>query len=144
MDIKLYHCSSDPRVVTKDISDMVSYNSATARDAFDVMGGSIIIATASDLSDYNYAYITDVGRYYYITDITVLRDGVWQLTLAVDVLMTYDTAIRALHGTVDRQTNVNNGYISDPEYKALTFSAIVTKTFPNEMNSDSIILMTIG
>ena len=144
MDIKLYHCSSDPRVVTKDISDMVSYNSATARDAFDVMGGIIIIATASDLSDYNYAYITDVGRYYYITDITVLRDGVWQLTLAVDVLMTYNTAIRALHGTVDRQTNVNNGYISDPEYKALTFSAIVTKTFPNEMNSDSIILMTIG
>ena len=144
MDIKLYHCSSDPRVVTKDISDMVSYNSATARDAFDVMGGSIIIATASDLSDYNYAYITDVGRYYYITDITVLRDGVWQLTLSVDVLMTYSDAIRALHGTVDRQTNVNNGYISDPEYKALTFSAIVTKTFPNEMNSDSIILMTIG
>lgn len=144
MYIKLYHCSSDSRVVTKDISDMVSYNSATARDAFDVMGGSIIIATASDLSDYNYAYITDVGRYYYITDITVLRDGVWQLTLAVDVLMTYSAAIRALHGTVDRQTNVNNGYISDPEYKALTFSAIVTKTFPNEMNSDSIILMTIG
>ena len=135
MDIKLYHCSSDPRVVTKDISDMVSYNSATARDAFAVMGGSIIIATASDLSDYNYAYITDVGRYYYITDITVLRDGVWQLTLSVDVLMTYSDAIRALHGTVDRQTNVNNGYISDPEYKALTFSAIVTKTFPNFVNN---------
>ena len=144
MDIKLYHCSSDPRVVTKNISDMVSYNSATARDAFDVMGGSIIIATSSDLSDYNYAYITDVGRYYYITDITVLRDGVWQLTLAVDVLMTYNAAIRALHGTVDRQTNVNNGYISDPEYKALTFSAIVTKAFPNEMTDDSIILMTVG
>ena len=144
MDIKLYHCSSDPRVVTKDISDMVSYNSATARDAFDVMGGSIIIATSSDLSDYNYAYITDVGRYYYITDITVLRDGVWQLTLAVDVLMTYNAAIRALHGTVDRQTNVNNGYISDPEYKALTFSKIVTKSFPAAMDDDSIILMTIG
>lgn len=144
MEIKLYHCSSDPRVVTKNISDVVSYNSATARDAFDVMGGSIIIATSSDLSDYNYAYITDVGRYYYITDITVLRDGVWQLTLAVDVLMTYDASIRALHGTVDRQTNVNNGYISDPEYKALTFSAIVTKAFPNEMTNDSIILMTVG
>lgn len=144
MQIVLYKCSSDPRVVTKTLSDAITYSTATARDAFDVMGGSIIIATSSDLSGYNYAYISDVGRYYYIKDITVLRDGVWQLTIAIDVLMTYDSAIRALHGTVDRQTNVNNGYISDPEYNALTFSAIVTKAFPNEMNNDSIILMTIG
>ena len=144
MEIILYKSSSDPRVVTKTISDAITYSTATARDAFDAMGGSIIIATSSDLSDYNYAYISDVGRYYYIKDITVLRDGVWQLTISIDVLMTYDSAIRALHGTVDRQTNVNNGYISDPEYNALTFSAIVTKTFPNAMTSDSIILMTIG
>lgn len=144
MVIKLYKSSSDPRVVSKSLSDEISYNSATARDAFDIMGGSIVIATSSDLSGYNYAHVDDVNRYYYIKDITVLREGVWQLELAIDVLMTYADEIRSLHGTVDRQTNLNNGYISDPEYKALTFSQIVTKTFPNEMTNDTIILMTIG
>ena len=144
MVIKLYKSSSDPRVVSKSISDEISYNSATARDAFDVMGGSVVIATATDLSHYNYAYIVDVGRYYYINDITILRDDVWQLSLSVDVLMTYADDIRALHGTVDRQTNVKNGYISDPEYQALTYSAIVTKAFPNAMTDDHIILMTVG
>lgn len=144
MVIKLYKSSSDPRVVSKSLSDEISYNSATARDAFDIMGGSIVIATSSDLSGYNYAHVDDVNRYYYIKDITVLREGVWQLELAIDVLMTYAAEIRSLHGTVDRQTNLNNGYISDPEYKALTFSQIVTKTFPNEMTNDTIILMTIG
>lgn len=144
MVIKLYKSSSDPRVVSKSLSDEISYNSATARDAFDIMGGSIVITTSSDLSGYNYAHVVDVNRYYYIKDITVLREGVWQLELSIDVLMTYAAEIRALHGTVDRQTNLNNGYISDPEYKALTFSQIVTKTFPNEMTNDTIILMTIG
>lgn len=144
MVIKLYKSSSDPRVVSKSLSDEISYNSATARDAFDIMGGSIVIATSSDLSGYNYAHVDDVNRYYYIKDITVLREGVWQLELAIDVLMTYAAEIRSLHGTVDRQTNLNNGYISDPEYKALTFSQIVTKTFPNGMTNDTIILMTIG
>lgn len=144
MVIKLYKSSSDPRVVSKSLFDEISYNSATARDAFDIMGGSIVIATNSDLSGYNYAHVDDVNRYYYIKDITILREGVWQLELAIDVLMTYADKIRSLHGTVDRQTNLNNGYISDPEYKALTFSQIVTKTFPNEMTNDTIILMTIG
>ena len=144
MVIHLYKCGSDPRTVSKSLTDDITYSDATARDAFDVMGGAIVINTATNISGYNYAYIEDAGRYYYINDITILRNGVWQLSLAIDVLMTYGDQIRALHGTVDRQTNKNNGYISDPEYKALTFSAIVTKAFPNSMTSDSIILMTIG
>lgn len=145
MNISLYINKSDPRVLSKNISSstVLSYT-GTARDVFDVMGGDITIATPTDISKYNYCYISDVSRYYFITNIKVIRDGVWQLSLKIDVLMTYNAAIRALSGTVERNTNVNNGYISDPEYKALTYSNIVTKAFPNAMTNDSIILMTVG
>ncbi len=145
MNITLYQNKSDPRVVSKDITSATSLSyTGTARDVFDVMGGDITIATPTDISHFNYCYIQEVGRYYYITDIKILRDGVWALSLKIDVLMTYAAGIRSLTGTVDRNTNIGNGYIPDAEYQALCYSKIVAKAFPNAMTNDSIILMTIG
>ena len=45
----------------------------------------------------NYAYIADFKRYYYITSIRTSRNGIWEITLECDVLMSYKTAILNTH-----------------------------------------------
>lgn len=98
-----------------------------------------------DLSRANYCHIDDLNRYYYITDVTADgRTGRWRLNLKCDVLMTFASGIRSLSGTVDRQQNKYNGYIPDGEYKQLAYSQITAKAFPNAMNNDTLILMTVG
>ena len=145
MTIKLYKVAEDERTVSKTLDNQTSFDaSGTARDTFDVMGGFITIASDTDLTKYNYCYISELSRYYYINDISIIRNGVYLLRLRADVLMTYSPQIRALTGTVDRQENLNNGYIQDGEYQALAYTQIVTKTFPNGMTSDNLILMTVG
>ena len=44
----------------------------------------IDIATESDLSAVNYAYIPDYERYYFVNDIVYNR-GLWELSMVVDV-----------------------------------------------------------
>lgn len=41
----------------------------------------------------NYVYIPDFNRYYFINDITSVRQNLWRLTLHVDVLMSYKNEI---------------------------------------------------
>lgn len=144
MNITLYNNTSDRQTVSKSLTQLYTFNDAVARDAFNVRKGSITIASSSDLSKVNYAYISDLARYYYVDDIVALRNGVWVLNLTCDPLMTFESGIRALTGTVDRQENVYNGYIQDGQYRALAYTKIVTKTFPNAMTSDNLILMTVG
>lgn len=45
------------------------------------------------LFDYNYAYIPDFKRYYFITDINSFRTNLWRIDMKVDVLKTYEHAI---------------------------------------------------
>lgn len=145
MKIILYNQSNDVRKVSKTLGTAVAqFPDAVARDSFDVRRGEITIVTDTDISKCNYCYIEELDRYYYITDITIQRKNVWILSLKCDVLMTFSSGIRALNGTVDRQENKYNGYIPDGEYKQLAYSQITAKAFPNAMNNDTLILMTVG
>lgn len=145
MTITLYNQDNDNRVVSKTLgSAIITLSDAVARDSFDVRAGEITITTDTDISMCNYCYIAELSRYYYIKDITIYRKGVWVISLKCDVLMTFASGIRSLSGTVDRQENKYNGYIPDGEYKQLAYSQITAKAFPNAMNSDTLILMTVG
>lgn len=145
MTITLYNQTSDKRVVSKTLgSAIATFPDAVARDSFDVRRGDITLQTDTDITLCNYCYIAELSRYYYITDVTILRKDVYVLSLRCDVLMTFSAGIRALNGTVDRQQSKYNGYIPDGEYKQLAYSQITTKAFPNAMNTDTLILMTVG
>lgn len=143
--INLYNQTSDRNVISKTTGTVIlSAADCIARDGFSVRSGAVTLQTDTNISKCNYAYISELGRYYYIDDITIQRAGVYILDLTVDVLMTFASSIRALKGTIDRQESIYNGYIADYGYKALNYSAIVTKEFPNGMTNDQLILMTVG
>ena len=69
--------------------------------------------------DKNYAYIPDLGRYYFITDI-VYTIGLWEITLDVDVLATYKDTIGASTQYVLRSASEYNGEVIDSAYPANT------------------------
>ena len=64
---------------------------------------------------FNYAYISYLRRYYFITD-WIYANGLWIATLAVDVLATYKTQIGASAQYVTRSQAEADPSIIDTEY----------------------------
>ena len=52
--------------------------------------------------DFNYVYIPNFGRYYFIDNIVSYRNGVWTLSLSVDVLMSFKEQILQCEAFITR------------------------------------------
>lgn len=88
---------------------------------------------------YRYAYIPLFGRYYWIDDWT-WEDGLWTVTMDVDVLATYKDDIGSQTEYIlrtDSDTNNFDGAITDTMYPATTDFGITKLAFRNPfINSD--------
>jgi len=73
---------------------------------------SPVIVLKTNPIDYNYAYIPEFHRYYFIDNITY-GFGVWNVSLICDVLATYKTDIGAASLMVERASNTYNGTVID-------------------------------
>lgn len=68
------------------------------KDACSVVSPVLEIKTAMR-PDYNYAYISDFGRYYYVTE-WIYDKGIWSCSLSVDVLTSWLNEIKATQAQV--------------------------------------------
>lgn len=62
---------------------------------------------------YNYAYIPDLNRYYYITDYKMDVGGITIIYLKVDVLMSYKESILNLSALISRNQYLYNNMLED-------------------------------
>ena len=70
-------------------------------------------------TNYNYAHIGAFQRYYWVTD-WVYNAGIWEASLAVDVLASWKTGIGSLSCYIERSASHYNGNIMDTMYPAKT------------------------
>lgn len=91
MDIILHVNSSERQAINKSL-DSGTTLTGSLRNESSVINPSFIIEHENP-SGFNYCYISDFGRYYFITNITAIRTGIWKIDCGVDVLMSFKTEI---------------------------------------------------
>lgn len=145
MTIKLYVNNSDPKSVDKQLLSELDV-SGTARDPLDMVNPILDIEgdIAQSIGQYNYIYIQDYARFYFITSITGDNYNLSTLHCHVDILTSAAAWLRARTATITRNQYLYNAYLNDPEFPTYAFTNIVTKAFPSSVTGDSIILMTVG
>lgn len=146
MNIVLGVNSSEPNKVVKTISNQTSME-GILRDESSLLSPSITVQSFTDISRFNYCFIEDFKRYYYITDIVMLRSGLWLVKLRVDVLYTYSQQIKNNSAIVDKQyQNTGNAkYFNDGSYKNTVKTATEIINFSGGFNdTGELILMVIG
>ena len=111
MDIVLYVNSSEKQAINKTISSGDTLTGAL-RDESSVINPSFLIQHTNP-SGYNYCYISEFGRYYFITDIVSVRTNLWRINCTVDVLMSFKAQILNLNVTV---SDVSSGESPDETY----------------------------
>ena len=145
MEVIFYYNASDSRVINKNLLDGETFE-GQARDEVDVMVPTIRF-DKEEVLRYNYAYIPELQRYYYVSSRTAYREGLWDVTFSVDVLMSFRADINRLGVIVDKQSMPENGneYIDDSSLVAENVMFQSVYNFPNGFNSTGeFILITAG
>lgn len=144
MDIKLYKNHSEKNKINKSLTGEVEY-SGTLRDETSVIN-PVIMIHASNLSLFNYAYIPEFHRYYYIRDIVSVRTGLWRVSMSVDVLMSFKNAILDLNVILsDTETTGRSSYYSGDQWRALVKVKTDIIKFSNGLlDTGEYILITAG
>ena len=145
MEIKLYKTSSPRKKLVKELSDGITLT-GTLRGQSSVMSPSLQIQDMSVIG-YNYCYIPDFGRYYYINGINALRANLFDLSLGIDVLMTYAEAIRNNAAIIDKVQPQKGAmpYINDGSYVSTNKMYQTIINFSGGFNDNGeFILITAG
>lgn len=142
-NIFLYKTTAENNRLDKTLTDTITL-SGTLREQCSIIAPDVLIETSTNISMYNYCYIAEFGRYYFIKNITSIRQGLWRISLKCDVLMTYNTQIKTLECIVDRSSSNYNALIHDPEFMMQSNTRVRTKTFDYTFTpSDGTYLLTV-
>ena len=106
MTVTLYKTSDDRRVVTKALTSIASNITIIPKEQLDILTPRIRLAWNSAYLAANYMYISDLGRYYFISDMLLNTGHNIDIIGNVDVLMSYAAQIRALDATIIRSESV--------------------------------------
>ena len=143
MQIKLYKNLSEVNTIGKTLTEE-SVRTGTLKDGGSVLSPSVVL-TGENLSGYNYAYIPQFSRYYFIKEITSVKSGLWEISMRVDVLETYKDSIKANTAILKRQEKIWDMYINDEKFKAESTNKTATIMFPqNHFNTVNFILTVAG
>ena len=112
MNVTLYNYTGDRRQLSKYLGTAIASVTILAiTDTTNIIRPTIIIDTRA--FNFNYVYIPDFGRYYYVDNIQLLNGQRIALQLSCDVLMSHAEKIRSSQCIADRSTSDVNPYLVD-------------------------------
>lgn len=157
--ITLYNNKSDNNVVDKSLTQIASVT-GTIKENCSIVTPEVFISLKKDsntdvesgddpsynsvLKKTNYFYIPNFERYYYKTDVVIVRHGLYIIKGKSDPLTSFASDIRNSTGIVKRQENRWNLYLDDGSFKTYNNPKIVTKAFPTSISGFSYILAIAG
>ena len=145
MNLTLYYNASERKVIGKSLRTLGTVTGVLKGDASITSPTFILESNNSYLSETNYLYWQETGRYYYIDDVQMLTGGRMVFVCSVDVLQSFATQIKAQTAIVDKQENSANMYFNDGSFVRDTREFYTVKTFQNGFNDNGeYILITAG
>lgn len=97
----IFYITQDERNrINKTLGNAETFN-ITIKENVSVINPTIKIQTNIDLSYYNYMYITNVKRYYFIENVEMLQGGLFSVSCSCDVLMSFKDDILNITGIVE-------------------------------------------
>ena len=119
MRISLYVCTAENNRVDKTdyISSAFNMN-GTLREESSIIDPVIVVEkTNPAIQRYNYMYIAEFGRWYYIRDIVSRTNKIWEIHAHVDVLYTWGADIKQNKCVIEKAASGDaNLYLDDGSF----------------------------
>lgn len=144
MEIVLYVTGSESNALDKVLQSSFELQ-GSLRSESSIINPTFLIQ-ANNITQYNYCFIPDFNRYYFITDIVSIRTNLWRVSCRVDVLMSFKTQILNLDVTISDATAPDiETYKNGEQWQALVKTKTDVINFPNGLlDNGEYILITSG
>lgn len=106
MQVKLFKVNDPDNKLEKTLNNEITVN-GDFRGSVNIDAPTISLVGSSYI-DYNYCFIPDLNRYYFITNMTMERKNYLICDLKLDVLQSYSDKIKTGFGTAVESANGNN------------------------------------
>lgn len=127
MTITLYQNGSPKEQLTKTLTQ-IDILTGTLREESSIIAPVITIERSSPIG-FNYAYISEFGRYYFVTEVEVVRYGIIRLHLKSDPLMSFGSSIKANSGIIRKSASNYNVRINDNSLRSYQNDLYTYKKF---------------
>ena len=148
MTIKTYRFLGDSRKIDKSLTLVKTYSNADIVGNMDIQSPiiSLQLDSFTEVINFNYIYIPELRRYYYVENSTIREDGFVQIQCKVDVLKSFKTDILASIQYVERQENKCSYRVPDNGYTIKSNRNLTIKNFGSEIINPNydFILTTYG
>ena len=141
MLMKLYTTKTPNNTIGKVLENETEYNIKFKSQADRTK--PVVVLMSETMIDFNYAYIPDFNRYYFVESIKVTPNKIYNITLRCDVLESFKNDILESSGFVNQQTTPNKYYNSDYQTE-IKKEVDVIKSNVTLDTTKSTILVTIG
>ena len=142
--LNLYSCTASKETVDKSGSlTLIEAKTGNFIEAMDLLNPVFqvrITASATSakiLQQCNYVYCEEFGRYYFVTGITMPAKDVVRIECAVDVLMSWKTAILAQKVIVSRNEKEYALYLDDSALKVYNNPNITVYHFKDSQGDNT-------
>lgn len=128
MTIDFYKMNDFRNKINKTLTDKYTVNNVYFKSAnVDIL--KPFLRLNDDFSMYNYCYIHELNRYYFIDDVIIENNGIRNYKLSIDVLMSYKNQIMNNKTHIIESENVLNA--DNVNYNEKNNEVIETFNFPN-------------
>ena len=142
----ILYTNTSPRNYLNKTLTTISTVSGVLKDETSIVNPTIIIEYSGIPEEANYLYIAEFGRYYYIEDISSVRNGIIEIICSSDPLMSFNTDIKNCSGIIRRTQSAShyNMLIDDGSFRTYANPYIRTVKFPNGFTNATFLLAVAG
>ena len=140
MTVIFYKYNGIKNKINKTLENGLTVNDIVMRNDFDITAFELLIKDTNFNSEYNYCYIQDLGRYYFIESVEKMNGTIYKIRLTVDVLKSFSTQIENIQAIIVKSENPDDNFV-DCE-KSENYTSEVINLTDNFNHSGNLILVT--
>ena len=140
MTIIFYKYNDIKNKINKTLENGLTVNNVVIQNDFDITAFELLIKDTDFNSEYNYCYIQDLERYYFIESVERMNGSIYKIRLTVDVLKSFSTQIENIQAIITKSENPDDNFV-DCE-KSENYTSEVINLTDNFNHSGNLILVT--
>ena len=140
MTVIFYKYNGIKNKINKTLENGFTVNDVIIQNDFDITAFELLIKDTNFNSEYNYCYIQDLGRYYFIESVEKMNGTIFRIRLTVDVLKSFSTQIENINAIITKSENPDNNFVNCEVSENYT-SEVINLT-DNVNHSGNLILVT--
>ena len=143
MTVIFYKYNDIKNKINKTLSGGLTVNDVIMHNDFDITSFELLIKNSDFNSEYNYCYIQDLGRYYFIDSVEKMNGTIYKIRVSVDVLKSFSSQIENINAIITKSENPDDNFVDCEKSENYT-SEVINLTDNFNHNGNLILVTSLG